>query len=179
MEEAFYMALGKVMVLNKNLTIQEDRKPAHEHYSNAGHTKNKLFVISFFSSHLVQDLMSKHLEHLKAKIRYTEIFWPQLGKTCFILCTVAGAVAVMYQTKWFMLWIASPAQLEPNTAGMQRCHHCCICPHCTRHCASFFHRKTNNWTEISYIKPLRLIFLSEASKYKSNQCIKHLIPHTF
>lgn len=30
--------------------------------------------VSFFSSHLVQDLMSKHLERLKAKIRHTEIF---------------------------------------------------------------------------------------------------------
>lgn len=168
------------MVLNKNLTIQEDRKPAHEHCWNAGHTKKKAFpLVSFFSSHLVQDLMSKHLEHLKAKTRYTEIFWPQVHKTYFILCTGAGAVAVVYQTKWFMLWISSPAQLELNTAGMQRCHHHCIRPRCTRHCPSFSHSKTNNWTEISYINPLHFIFLSEASKYKSNQFIRSLIPHTF
>lgn len=38
-------------------------------------TLKKAFApVSFFSSHLVQDLMSKHLEHLKAKIRYTQIF---------------------------------------------------------------------------------------------------------
>jgi len=38
-------------------------------------TLKKAFApVPFFSSHLVQDLISKYLEHLKAKIQYTEIF---------------------------------------------------------------------------------------------------------
>lgn len=53
MEVALYRALRKVMVLNKNLTIQGDRKPAHEHYSNAGHTKKSFCSCFNFFLHIL------------------------------------------------------------------------------------------------------------------------------
>lgn len=85
-EEVLYRALRKLKVLNKNLTIQGDRKAVPEHYSNAGHTK-KSFCSCFT---FVQDSMSKHLEHLRAKIQYTEILWPQIQKPSFILAQELG-----------------------------------------------------------------------------------------
>jgi len=129
-------------------------------------TLKKAFApVPFFSSHLVQDLISKYLEHLKAKIQYTEIFWPQIRKIPFIPCTVASAVAVVYRSKWLMLWIAFSRSAEAehgrNSANVS---HCWVCPHSMRYCAFSFHCKTNTWTEISYIKHLGSIVLSEVSK---------------
>lgn len=78
MAEALYKALRKVMVLNKKHGLkQKSNNSERQHKSTIQIqvTLKKAFApVSFLSSHLIQDLMSKHLEHLKAKIWYTEIY---------------------------------------------------------------------------------------------------------
>lgn len=80
-------------------------------------TLKKAFApVSFFSSHLVQDLMSKHPEHLKSKIRYRNIltsntenpFYPLHSSWC-------SGCRVLKQ----MARALNSIQLKPNTAGMQ------------------------------------------------------------
>lgn len=51
--EVLYRALRKFKVLNKNLTIQEDRKAVPEHYSNGGHTKKSFCSRFTFVLHIL------------------------------------------------------------------------------------------------------------------------------
>lgn len=119
MEEVLYRTLRKFKVLNKNVTIQGDRKAVPENYSNAGHTKKSFCSCFTLVLHvLYKDWMSKHLKHLRAEIQHTEILWPQIQKPSFSLCTGAGAVVVVYWSKWLVLWIAFPCSTEGEHSGM-------------------------------------------------------------
>lgn len=174
MEEVLYRTLRKFKVLNKNVTIQGDRKAVPENYSNAGHTKKSFCSCFTLVLHILyKDWMSKQLKHLRAEIQHTEILWPQIQKPSFSLCTGAGAVVVVYWSKWLVLWIAFPCSTEAeHSRNVANVSHSSVCPHWMRSCASLFPNKTNTWGEIPHIELLSLIVLPEVSKYRSNPIAK-------